>query len=116
MTDTTTAETTNPHQPTFRHSPEGVTYGADCTAPDCGVAVFSGGFDDERYAALFKRSHSDQYEPGRAPDITVDWVISADCSVCEDGGDIDTEDGESVICKDCGTTWGMTGENGERDA
>lgn len=72
--------------------------------------------DDKFWLEQFRRYHSDQYEPGRAPDIEVDWVISASCSICEDGiGDIEVNDSDSIRCKDCGTTWDMRGTSGERD-
>lgn len=67
----------------------------------------------ERYSVAF-RDHSAQYEPGRAPDIQVDWEPVALCPVCEDGvGDIAQVD-EGLGCKECDTTWDMVGRGGER--
>lgn len=71
--------------------------------------------NDTTAEALFMMHHRSQYEPGRAPDITVEWEISAYCSVCEDGiGDITQEDTETVYCRECGTTWSADGKDGER--
>lgn len=106
---------TNEHRPKFKHSPEGVTYAASCVAPECPYVMYAGGKDDEWYTRLFTRDHASQYEPGRAPNIEVEYVISALCSVCEDGvGDIVDNDGESVRCEVCRTTWYVDGTGGER--
>lgn len=118
MTATIEAPTTNPHQPnpgpdTFIH----------CAAPDCEYAQFTHrlpGRNEDQTAAfwteLFRSNHTAQHDPGRAPDITVEWEISASCSVCEDTiGDIVVNDSDSIRCKDCGTTWSIDGSNGERD-
>jgi hypothetical protein len=70
---------------------------------------------DKFLLELFHKSHGGQYDAGRAPDIAVEWEISACCSVCPDGiGDVTTNDSETVTCKDCGTTWAMDGTAGER--
>jgi len=105
----------NPHQPSTdtRH--------LHCTAEGCQFTQYvypNPTIKDEGtfWLELFRRYHSDQYEPGRAPDIEVDWVISASCSVCEDGiGGVEVNDSDSIRCKDCGTTWDMRGGAGERD-
>lgn len=102
----------NAHEPVFKHSPEGVTYGASCAAPDCVYVVYSGGADDERYRGHFD-AHRSQYEPGRAPDIEIEYELVATCSVCADGGDVKDE-GETVICGQCGTNWYRDGSYGER--
>lgn len=53
-------------------------------------------------------------DPTRALDITVDWDISAYCSVCDDGiGDVQVNDIESIQCVVCGTTWSIDGKDGE---
>lgn len=47
-----------------------------------------------------------QHDPGRAPDIQVDFELVADCSVCEfPKGDVQQTDHEVLTCEDCGTTW-----------
>ena len=94
-----------------------------CAAEGCKFAMTHYDFprrtreqNDTTAAAFFRANHSGQYEPGRAPNISVDWVISACCSVCEDGmGDIQQEDSETLHCTECGTTWNMHGEDGERE-
>jgi hypothetical protein len=113
---TTESTATNPHQP--QQTENRLT----CTAPDCGYAMFTYGLrhfegqpekQDTYWRSLFT-NHADQFDPGRAPDITVDWEISACCSVCEDKiGHVETNDSESVICKECGTTWHIDGTGGE---
>ncbi|QGJ93517.1 hypothetical protein SEA_MUFASA8_69 [Arthrobacter phage Mufasa8] len=120
MTATTEAPTTNLHQPVERDGNH-----LDCGAPDCGYSMFTHPiatptFKDqpEKMATYwrdqFQRHHSDQYAPGRAPDIAVDWEVSACCSICEDKiGDIVVVDSETLTCKDCGTTWDMHGTSGE---
>jgi hypothetical protein len=113
--NTTTAAPTNQHQPSTD------TKHLHCTAPDCGYTLHvhqnrTIKDPDQFWPEQFRRHHGDQYEPGRAPDVAVDWVVSACCSVCEDGiGDIEVNDSDSLRCKDCGTTWGMDGTAGERD-
>jgi len=56
--------------------------------------------------------HLAQHDPGRALDIEVDWQPVADCTVCEDGGDINAT-GDGLECDTCGTTWTFEGTNGE---
>jgi len=66
--------------------------------------------------ARWIRDHLDQHKPGRAMDIAVDWEVSACCNVCEDEiGDVETDDGETLRCRECGTTWNIDGTNGERE-
>jgi len=68
----------------------------------------------EEYATNSIMRHLETHEPGRAPDIDVEYVLSASCSVCEDGiGNVETLDGESIGCADCGTTWSEDGTYGE---
>jgi hypothetical protein len=95
-----------------------------CGAPDCGYAIHTypiRSLDDADriatyWASLFKNNHSSQYDPGHAPDIAVEWEISATCSVCPDGGEIQMcEDGDAVCCDECGTHWDMNGNHGTRD-
>ncbi len=69
----------------------------------------------EEYATNSIRDHLETHEPGRAPDIEVDYILTADCSVCEDGGDVKDE-GEALVCGDCGTTWYRDGTYGERNS
>lgn len=119
MTATTEAPAVNAHQPVD------VENRLNCAAEGCGFSMHTYGIpgkvfdeDPEKLAnywrSLFLRSHTEQFEPGRAPDITVDWTISASCSVCPDGiGDVVTNDSESVICNDCNTTWHIDGTSGE---
>lgn len=59
--------------------------------------------------------HLEQHEPGRALDIEIEWILSASCSVCDDGGDIEQDSTETVICNDCNTTWTIDGTDGELD-
>lgn len=107
--------TENLHQPELIRDDDGVAFSVRCALEDCGASIWAGRGEDERYDKMFRRDHTSQYEPGRAPDIEIEWVVSAMCSVCEGGGDVDQNDGESLICKDCGTTWYMDGTGGERD-
>lgn len=102
----------NAHEPIFKHSPEGVTYAVSCAASDCHYLLSAGGSDDERYRSLFE-SHRSQYDPGRAPDIEIEYELVATCSVCADGGDVKDE-GETVACAKCGTNWYRDGSYGER--
>lgn len=65
----------------------------------------------------FKRHHSAEYEPGRAPSISVDWEPSAWCSICNKSdivADAWSDDG-GVICEHCGTRWDGSGGSGETD-
>ena len=97
----------NPHQPVADQN------GVKCAAEGCYWAAY-GTIKPEQYDWVI-RDHRAQYEPGRAPDIEVDWEPSAWCPVCEDGiGDIKwNSDGEGLICVRCKTTWTIRGEHGE---
>ena len=50
-----------------------------------------------------------------APDIKVSWIVNAMCSVCEDGGNIESIGEYLLQCRDCGTQWNTAGERGERE-
>lgn len=52
-------------------------------------------------------------EPDRAPDIEIDWTPDASCSICDDGGNIEINDIETVVCRQCNTTWTLDGTDGE---
>ena len=68
----------------------------------------------EEYATNSIMRHLKTHEPGRAPDIVVEYVLSASCSVCADGvGDVVQESSEVLECRDCGTTWSEDGTYGE---
>lgn len=113
------SEHQNPHQPVMSDSRRSVT----CAAEGCSYIMPHHDFEagtreqnDATAAAFFRTYHGNQYEPGRAPDITVEWEISACCSVCEDGiGDIQQEDSETLRCTECGTVWDTHGQGGERE-
>lgn len=95
---------------------EAGTYNAvKCSDPGHHFIVASGPMASEAYYASAFRRHAAQYEEGRAPDIAVDWEVSASCSVCGDGGDVRQEDSESVGCRDCGTSWYIDGTYGTRE-
>jgi hypothetical protein len=105
----------NAHQPELIRNADGIATSASCAAPNCNTNVRAGMASDEGYIAHFTRLHTVQYEPGRAPDIEVDWDPSANCSVCEDLGEVKADpDGEGLFCVQCKTRWGMDGEHGER--
>lgn len=91
-----------------------VSFSAHCGI--CDYAVFGVRHEGESVtAAVLLKDHLAQHAPGRAVDIAVDWEPSAMCSVCEDGiGDVQQEDG-GLTCQDCGTTWDIDGESGERN-
>ncbi len=106
--------TTNPHQPDIDFLSRG---GLKCTAPDCNFYLAVPREDWlESWKPHFRDVHTQQYDEGRARDIEIEWVISACCSVCEDGvGDVQVNDTDTVRCNDCGTTWYMSGTGGELD-
>jgi len=114
VTTTVEAAATNPHQPTVTEK------AITCGAPECGYAMHRHGNPDgtsmdEFLLTLFQRNHSGQYDVGRAPDIAVDWEISALCSVCPDGiGTVVTIDSETIACEECNTHWNLDGTAGER--
>lgn len=94
-------------------------YHAVIRCSDCSFIQWSSVRTDvvtaEEYATNSIRDHLETHEPGRAPNIEVDYILSADCSVCEDGGDVKDE-GEALVCGDCGTTWYRDGTYGERSS
>ena len=56
--------------------------------------------------------HERQHAPGNALDITVEWEVIADCSVCEDGGKVDLDSDGDLMCENCGTYWSSDGTGG----
>ena len=58
--------------------------------------------------------HLNQHEPYRALDIDVCWTVDADCSVCEDGGNI-VQGHDGLTCRKCGAYWDMDGTGGIRN-
>ena len=60
------------------------------------------------------RDHLETHAPWRAPDIEIDWVLQASCSICEDGGNVKQECSSVILCSTCGTRWGIDGTYGER--
>lgn len=95
------------------HQPVATERGVKCGAEGCFWAAY-GTIKPERYDWAI-RDHRAQYEPGRAPDIEVDWEPSAWCSVCDDSiGDVVVDsDGEGLVCKACRTRWSITGDSGK---
>lgn len=117
MTATAEAPATNPHRPVE----DGSFY--RCFAAECDYSIYvyplrrlSAERSAEYWDVVWHSTHARQYEPGNAPDIAVDWEVSACCSVCPDGiGDVVTDsDGDGVECKECGTHWNIDGTLGER--
>lgn len=104
---------TNAHTPMIERNEAGHPRSIKCSEGD--FLAIAGGAGEAYYLQIHK-DHASQYEPGRAPDIAIDWVIDASCSICDDGGRIDVVDSECIRCEDCGATWDMNGDNGERDA
>lgn len=98
---------TNPHKPRM-NGPL-----VECIRCPGYILAGVGSLPIEGRIAAFERVHASQFEPGKAPDITVDFEIVAECSICDDGGDIGTVDSETVSCRDCGATWAMDGTGGE---
>ena len=108
--------TANPHQP------KRVDNTLRCSAPDCYFFLTSpvaAWFDDaQMYARAenkFRVLHAAQYDPDREPDIEVSYELVADCSICEDGGEVETTSTDTIECAKCGTVWDADGENGERN-
>jgi hypothetical protein len=82
----------------------------------CGHVIFGlAHLQPGQMEAMFRNLHGRQYEPGNAPDITVEWELVAQCSVCPDGGSIELVDSEGVRCTECRTTWAIDGSMGERE-
>lgn len=96
-----------------------------CNAPSCeytayiGEAAVARGAASEtplaEYFANLWHGHARQFEPGAAPDITVEWELVASCSVCPEGGDMRQGDDNTVECQVCGTYWDHDGTDGETD-
>lgn len=88
-----------------------------CLAEGCSHTIYTGlpgGVETERMPGL--KGHQDQHRPERALDIEVDWILSAECSVCPDEIGKLEEDGDGgVICRECQTTWDRDGTFGHRD-
>lgn len=61
---------------------------------------------------LVLADHERQHAPGNALDITVEWKVIADCSVCEDGGKVDLDSDGDLMCEKCGTYWSSDGTGG----
>lgn len=115
-----TPHESNQHRPSFEgvvtKVEGGVTlYGSvRCTGPECEYQSWAGWVSQAVYERHHE-GHARQYEPDRAPDIEVNWVPDACCSVCADGiGDIRSHEDGGVWCQDCGTVWDVTGRYGER--
>lgn len=70
--------------------------------------------NDASAEGIFRMHHSGQYEPGRAPNIAIEYQLVATCSVCPDGGDVVSDSSESVTCNGCGTIWDIDGTDGTR--
>lgn len=83
---------------------------AECS--DCDYKEWTGGNPRRDWSHMIDH-HLAQHEPGRALDIDVDWEPSASCSVCTHGGDVQ-QDGDGLVCQDCGTTWNIDGTFGYR--
>lgn len=79
---------------------------------ECSHMVFTGGPVDRDWSHSID-DHLRQHEPGRAIDIEVQYVLSADCTVCDDGGDLHEDSTDVIECRDCGTTWYSDGTGGE---
>lgn len=115
------SEFVNPHQIVIPDPYEG---SFTCAAPDCrfwstGASVKRGGVLSSREHIvtvnefIFK-DHANQFLPDRAPDIQVEYELVANCSVCDDGGDMFQDWEGEIGCRDCGTSWDRNGEHGER--
>lgn len=103
----------NPHTLTTVTDPQERVIGLSCAAEGCNWALYGGVMTPERAEDVFRRQHRDQYEPGRVPDIAPEWVLSVPCSFCPDGGDVHDE-GETLVCRQCDSTWYRDGTYGER--
>lgn len=107
------AKTENLHQPTFDVLSKG---GLKCEAPGCNYFLVVPREEWlETWKPYFLREHTYQFDEGRARDIEVEWVISATCSVCPNGGNIEVIDSEAIECTECHTTWTMSGREGRLD-
>ena len=83
------------------------------TCDECGYTSYTAGPKSYKWEHLIDH-HLDQHAPYRALDIDVCWEVSADCSVCEDGGEIVEEDG-GLTCRKCGAYWDIDGTGGTRE-
>lgn len=110
----------NPHQPVITDN------SLQCKASDCCTQMFIGSSAIERGRAKYPdspaagwdhlwNSHKRQFEDDGAPDIAVEWELVASCSVCPDGGDMESN-GDGVQCQKCFTSWSMDGDYGTIDA
>lgn len=90
----------------------------ECLAEGCSHWNYTGLPKDVPTANLLAtrsaHDHQEQHRPGRAFDIEVDWIVSACCSVCEDEIGKVEDDGEGLVCRECGTTWDRDGSDGYR--
>lgn len=83
------------------------------TCDECGYSAYSAGPKSAKWDRLID-NHLNQHAPARALDIDVWWEVSAECSVCEDGGDI-VQEGDGLTCQKCGACWDIDGTGGIRD-
>lgn len=93
-------------------SPATVAITSECS--ECGTTAYTGGpahIADQPRAWM--QDHIDQHAPGGAVNLDVMWHVSADCTVCDDGGDIIDEDSETLRCQKCQTTWAIDGTFGQ---
>ena len=60
------------------------------------------------------RDHLETHAPWHAPDVEVSWEPQASCSTCEDGGNVELEGPDAIVCSTCGTMWDIDGTCGER--
>lgn len=96
-----------------------------CAAKGCDWIVYvgsastdaaRGSLNSQLYFDRIAREHSSQFDEGAAPNIEIEYELSAGCSVCPDKiGDVVCESGETIMCRECGTTWDMEGTMGEVD-
>lgn len=93
------------------------TYSAVIRCSECDFASFTSVrtalVSAQEYATNSIRYHLETHNPGRAPDIDVEYKIEACCSVCEDGiGDVTEADSETLECNRCGSHWSIDGTYG----
>lgn len=88
----------------------------ECLAKGCSHWIYTGlpeGVEAKQTPAI--PDQQDQHRPYRAFDTSVDWEVSASCSVCEDEvGDVVQED-DGVMCRECGAYWSVDGTGEYRD-
>lgn len=113
------------HTGVFQRDADGRIERVSCNAEGCKWAYWVGsGFEntEESHSHSIK-DHADQFEPGRAPNIDVEYKVVAYCSVCPNGsgsritivGRDGTRAPDSLQCEHCGTGWDVDGKNGTRD-